>query len=62
MVVELSDEEISKFYEGEPLFAKIRCKICECGRPVFWDELKSSHDRVLEEYREGKELLLQNGN
>lgn len=58
-VAELRAAEIAEFYKEEPLFAKIRSKICRCGEKVDWDELKTRHDQVLADYRDGKETLPQ---
>jgi len=61
-VSELSAEEISKFYAEEGLSSKIRCKICICGQPCDWYELKKRHDEVLENFNNGTEKLEQNEN
>lgn len=61
-VTELSPEAIRQFYAEEGLPAKIRCKICVCGRPCDWDELKKQHDEVLQNVRNGTEKLEQNEN
>lgn len=58
-MTELSDAEIREFYKEEPLFAKIRSKICRCGEKVEWENLKMSHDQVLNDYLEGKDALPQ---
>lgn len=54
---ELDDRAKAEFYSEETLFAKIRSKICECGAPVDWDELKKAHDTALENYQNGKDSL-----
>lgn len=55
----MNESEIAEFYKDEPLFAKIRSKICRCGEEVNWNELKTKHDQVLKDYQEGKDLLPQ---
>uniref|UniRef100_A0A336M3W0 pyridoxal 5'-phosphate synthase n=1 Tax=Culicoides sonorensis TaxID=179676 RepID=A0A336M3W0_CULSO len=54
---ELTPSQIQTFYKSEPIYYKIRSAICECGKPVNWDELKSKHDEVLGNYLDGKETL-----
>lgn len=61
-VVELTEAEIAEFYRDEPLFAKIRSKICRCGERVEWNNLKSKHDQVLNEFHSQKNELLQGAN
>lgn len=61
-MVELNEAEIAEFYKDEPLFAKIRSKICECGAPVEWNELKSKHDDVYHGYLSHKDELTQGAN
>lgn len=61
-VSELSESEIAEYYKQEPLFAKIRSKICRCGEEVNWDELKAKHDQVLKDYKEGRDNLPQLAN
>lgn len=56
-MAEVSEEEIAEFYKNEILHFKIRSKICQCGEPIVWDELKASHDKVLDEYRNGTNAL-----
>lgn len=56
-VIELDDKTIATFYEEEMIPAKIRSKICECGTPVIWNDLKKSHDSVLENYQNGLDSL-----
>lgn len=58
-MIELSAAEAAEFYKEEPLFAKIRSKICSCGAPVNWADLKSKHDQVLDDYRAQRDELLQ---
>lgn len=58
----MTEEESRELYRNEPLFARIRCKICKCGEEVNWDELKAKHDEVLQAYRDGRETLPQNEN
>lgn len=58
-VTELNDSETAEFYKEEPLFCRIRSKICRCGQKVDWNELKGQHDQVLKDYLEGKDLLPQ---
>lgn len=58
-MAELSESEIAEFYKDEPLFAKIRSKICRCGEQVDWNELKAKHDQVLKDYQEGRDSLPQ---
>lgn len=58
-VAELSESEIVEFYKDEPLFARIRSKICRCGEEVDWNELKAKHDQVLKDYQDGKDKLPQ---
>lgn len=58
-MAELSEPEIAEFYKDEPLFAKIRSKICRCGEQVDWNELKAKHDQVLKDYQEGRDSLPQ---
>ncbi|XP_063698928.1 pyridoxine/pyridoxamine 5'-phosphate oxidase 2-like isoform X2 [Culicoides brevitarsis] len=57
---ELSAEKIKEFYDNEPLAYKIRSAICRCGEPVNWDELKKSHDDLMQRVLEGSETLPQN--
>ncbi len=57
---ELPPEEIKKFYAEEQLFSKIRCKICVCGEPCDWDDLKRKHDEVVDNFNKGIEKLEQN--
>lgn len=59
IVAELSESEIVEFYKDEPLFARIRSKICRCGEEVDWNELKAKHDQVLKDYQDGKDKLPQ---
>lgn len=61
-VSELPSEEIRKLYAEEGLSSKIRCKICICGEPCDWNELKKKHDEVLENFKNGTEKLEQNEN
>lgn len=61
-MIELSAAETAEFYKDEPLFAKIRSKICRCGEPVDWDKLKSSHDQVLIEHKSQPDSLPQGPN
>lgn len=56
---EISADEIAEIYKHEPLFAKIRHRICQSSAPVDWDELKRKHDTLLESYRNGTDLLPQ---
>lgn len=56
---ELNETEIAEFYEEESLSAKIRSKIARCGEKVDWDDLKTRHDQVLQDYRDGKDKLPQ---
>lgn len=56
-VSELSAAEIAEAYKEEPLFAKIRNKICRTGEKVDWNELKARHDQVLQDYRDGRDTL-----
>ena len=58
-VTELSESEIAEFYKDEPLFARIRSKICRCGEEVDWNELKSQHDQTLKDFQGGKDSLPQ---
>lgn len=58
-VNELCDSEIAEFYKDEPLFARIRSKICRCGEEINWNELKAKHDQVLKDYQDGKDKLPQ---
>ncbi|XP_055298077.1 pyridoxine/pyridoxamine 5'-phosphate oxidase 2 isoform X2 [Sitodiplosis mosellana] len=58
-VAELSELEIAEFYKEEPLFARIRSKICRCGEPVDWNDLKAKHDLTLKDYQDGKDTLPQ---
>lgn len=55
----MSGSDVTKFYDNQPLFAKIRCKICRCGEPIDWYDLKGKHDQVLKDYQEGKDSLPQ---
>lgn len=57
-VAELSEPEIAEFYKQEPLMPKIRSKICRCGEPVDWNELKMKHDQTYQNYCDGKDPLL----
>ncbi|XP_037025953.1 pyridoxine/pyridoxamine 5'-phosphate oxidase [Bradysia coprophila] len=61
-VSEVSAEQIRQFYAEEELPGRIRCKICVCGKPCDWHELKKQHDEVLENVRNGTEKLEQNEN
>jgi len=58
-VSELSPEEISKFYVEEGPCSKIRSKICVCGEPCNWNDLKKKHDEVLENFQNGTDKLEQ---
>lgn len=58
-VTELNETEIAEFYKDEPLFAKIRSKICRCGEEVDWNDLKAKHDQALKDYEDGVDLLPQ---
>lgn len=61
-VEELNETEIAEFYKIEPLFARIRSRICECGARVDWDELKAKHDQVFSDYQNSKDNLPQGDN
>lgn len=61
-VEELNEIEIADFYKTEPLFARIRGRICECGARVDWDELRAKHDQVLNDYQNSKDNLPQGDN
>lgn len=58
-MAELSETEIAELYKDEPLFARIRSKICRCGEQIDWNELKVQHDQVLKDYHDGKDSLPQ---
>lgn len=38
--VELDEEQLKMLWQQEPLFAKIRSHICECGKPSNTEELE----------------------
>ncbi|KAJ6638877.1 Pyridoxine/pyridoxamine 5'-phosphate oxidase [Pseudolycoriella hygida] len=61
-VSELPPDEISKFYAEEGISTRIRCKICKCGQPCDWDELKKKHDEALLNFKNGTEKFEQNEN
>ncbi|KAI8128003.1 Pyridoxine/pyridoxamine 5'-phosphate oxidase [Lucilia cuprina] len=49
--VEIIDKEIlNKFWQEEPLYAKIRSHICECGKPNDGEELDRKYQEILELY------------
>lgn len=58
-VTELSEPEITEFYEDETVMAKIRSKICRCGEVVDWAELKAKHDKTLKDYYDSRDQLPQ---
>uniref|UniRef100_A0A1A9UE86 pyridoxal 5'-phosphate synthase n=1 Tax=Glossina austeni TaxID=7395 RepID=A0A1A9UE86_GLOAU len=56
--VELDDQAIlSKFWQEEPLFAKIRSHIVECGKPTNYEELVIKHNNLLADYQSGQHPL-----
>uniref|UniRef100_A0A1B0FR79 pyridoxal 5'-phosphate synthase n=1 Tax=Glossina morsitans morsitans TaxID=37546 RepID=A0A1B0FR79_GLOMM len=56
--VELDDQAIlSKFWQEEPLFAKIRSHIVECGKPTNHEELVIKHNKLLADYQSGQHAL-----
>lgn len=61
-MVELDESEIAECYKDEPLFAKIRSRICECGARVEWNELKTKHDHVYHDFLSHKDELAQGAN
>ncbi|KAG5900493.1 hypothetical protein JTB14_010904 [Gonioctena quinquepunctata] len=55
----MSKEHSEKYYEREPLHAKIRAHICKQGQKTDWNELKTEHDEMLKQVREnGLELSM----
>ncbi|XP_071449793.1 pyridoxine/pyridoxamine 5'-phosphate oxidase-like [Hetaerina americana] len=58
-IEELSSSEYAHIYNGEPLYCKIRSHICHQGQRIEWDELKSSHDELLQEVKAGFKTLSQ---
>ncbi|KAI9590218.1 pyridoxine/pyridoxamine 5'-phosphate oxidase [Glossina fuscipes] len=58
--VEIDDQAIlSKFWQEEPLFAKIRSHIVECGKPMNHEELILKHNKLLANYQSGQNTLEQ---
>lgn len=49
--VELDDGVIERLWQEEPLFAKIRSHICECGRPNDHKELERKCNEMYERYQ-----------
>ncbi|XP_046399962.1 pyridoxine/pyridoxamine 5'-phosphate oxidase-like [Ischnura elegans] len=54
---ELSNLAYAHLYEREPLYCKIRSHICNQGQRVEWDELKASHDDLLNDVKAGLRSL-----
>ncbi|XP_012269320.2 pyridoxine/pyridoxamine 5'-phosphate oxidase [Athalia rosae] len=50
-VTKLGREEYEDIYEKSDISYKIRDHICEQSSPVDWNELKASHDRMLEKIK-----------
>ncbi|XP_055913345.1 pyridoxine/pyridoxamine 5'-phosphate oxidase [Eupeodes corollae] len=57
--IELSPQEISNLWNEETVFAKIRSRICDCGKPIDYPKLKEAHDRYLKAYENGEDSLPQ---
>ncbi|XP_055845727.1 pyridoxine/pyridoxamine 5'-phosphate oxidase-like [Episyrphus balteatus] len=57
--VELSPNQISNLWSQEPIFAKIRSRISECGKPLDFADHKNDHDKLLTEYENGQDSLPQ---
>ncbi|XP_046467020.1 pyridoxine/pyridoxamine 5'-phosphate oxidase [Neodiprion pinetum] len=53
-VAEMKKKDYQELYDSEPLPCKIRSHICHQGKKVEWDELKASHDRVMQSVVDGK--------
>lgn len=47
-VKKLGPDVANELYDIEPLFCKIRAQICEQGKPVEWEQLKSDHDQLFD--------------
>ncbi|XP_066594441.1 pyridoxine/pyridoxamine 5'-phosphate oxidase [Prorops nasuta] len=47
-MVRLEKNEYQPLYDREPLYCKIRSKICYQGQQVEWNDLKARHDETLE--------------
>ncbi|XP_075157574.1 pyridoxine/pyridoxamine 5'-phosphate oxidase [Haematobia irritans] len=45
--VEVDDEQLRRFWNEEPLFAKIRSQICECGKPNTPEDLERRFQTAL---------------
>ncbi|XP_065365078.1 pyridoxine/pyridoxamine 5'-phosphate oxidase isoform X2 [Calliphora vicina] len=55
--VELSADVVAKFWQEEPLFAKIRSHICDCGKPNDGKELDRKYQELFGScQRESKDL------
>ncbi|XP_055842689.1 pyridoxine/pyridoxamine 5'-phosphate oxidase-like [Episyrphus balteatus] len=57
--IELSPGEISNLWNEETVFAKIRSRICDCGKPIEYLKLKETHDTILKAYENGEDSLPQ---
>jgi len=57
--IELNDTQIASLWQQEPLFAKIRSHICECGKPSNREALKSMHDQLLNDHLKHNKTLEQ---
>lgn len=45
-VNKLSTDNMKELYDIEPLFCKIRARVCEQGKEIEWDQLKRDHDEL----------------
>ncbi|KAM7349138.1 pyridoxine/pyridoxamine 5'-phosphate oxidase [Cochliomyia hominivorax] len=45
---EIDDETLKKYWQEEPLFAKIRSHLCECGKPNKEVELEEKYQNIME--------------
>ncbi|XP_046735842.1 pyridoxine/pyridoxamine 5'-phosphate oxidase [Diprion similis] len=53
-VAEMKKEDYQELYDAETLPCKIRSHVCHQGKKVEWDELKASHDRLLQSVTDDK--------
>lgn len=56
VAVELDEAILKRLWQEEPLFAKIRSHICECGKPNDHKELEQKYNEIYERsQRDSKE-------
>ena len=55
--VELEEHYLDELWSEEPVFARIRSHICECGKPSDRDALKAKHNKLLLDYENGENPL-----